>query len=77
MITYGDSIHSPDRVPLQSLSKFMHRHLSGLINGVHILPFFPYSSDDGFSVINFAQVNESLGSWQDIESISQDFHFNG
>ena len=77
MITYGDSIHSPDRVPLQSLSKFMHRHLSGLINGVHILPFFPYSSDDGFSVINFAQVNESLGSWQDIESISQDFHLMG
>lgn len=77
MITYGDSIQSPNCVPLQSLSHFMHRHLSGLINGVHILPFFPYSSDDGFSVINFAQVNESLGTWQDIESISQDFHLMG
>ena len=77
MITYGDSIHSSDCVPLQSLSHFVHRHLSGLINGVHILPFFPYSSDDGFSVINFSQVNESLGTWQDIEAISKDFHLMG
>ena len=74
IITYGDSVHSEGRVPLQSLSKFMHKHLSGLINGVHILPFFPYSSDDGFSVIDFSQVNESLGDWSDIESISKDFH---
>mgnify|MGYP005987440579 FL=1 len=74
MITYGDSIQSDAKVPLQSLSDFIHEHLSGLINGVHILPFFPYSSDDGFSVIDFSQVNESLGSWSDIESISKDFH---
>jgi sucrose phosphorylase len=77
MITYGDSIQSTDHVPLQSLSHFVHRHLSGLINGVHILPFFPYSSDDGFSVINFSQVNESLGTWQDIKAISKDFHLMG
>jgi sucrose phosphorylase len=77
MITYGDSIQSSDKVPLQSLSHFVHRHLSGLINGVHILPFFPYSSDDGFSVINFSQVNESLGTWQDIKAISKDFHLMG
>jgi sucrose phosphorylase len=77
MITYGDSIQSSDNVPLQSLSHFVHRHLSGLINGVHILPFFPYSSDDGFSVINFSQVNESLGTWQDIKAISKDFHLMG
>ncbi|MFT6261568.1 MAG: sucrose phosphorylase [Bermanella sp.] len=74
MITYGDSIQSPDRVPLRSLSNFMNKHLSGLINGVHVLPFFPYSSDDGFSVIDFSQVNESLGGWKDIVSISKDFH---
>lgn len=74
MITYGDSIRSPDHVPLVSLSSFLHKHLSGLINGVHILPFFPYSSDDGFSVIDFSQVNQSLGDWKDIEAISKDFH---
>lgn len=74
MITYGDSIRSEDHVPLVSLSNFMHKHLSGLMNGVHILPFFPYSSDDGFSVIDFSQVNQSLGDWGDIENISKDFH---
>lgn len=77
MITYGDSIQSPDCVPLKSLFHFVRRHLSGLINGVHILPFFPYSSDDGFSVINFSQVNEGLGTWQDIEAISKEFHLMG
>ena len=77
MIAYGDSIQSPNCMPLQSLFHFVRRHLSGLINGVHILPFFPYSSDDGFSVINFSQVNESLGTWQDIEAISKEFHLMG
>ncbi len=77
MIAYGDSIQSPNCMPLQSLFHFARRHLSGLINGVHILPFFPYSSDDGFSVINFSQVNESLGTWQDIEAISKEFHLMG
>ena len=74
MITYGDSIRSDDHKPLVSLSNFMHKHLSGLMNGVHILPFFPYSSDDGFSVIDFSQVNQSLGDWNDIKSIADDFH---
>jgi len=74
VITYGDSIKNPNCVPLHSLSQFLHRYLIGLVNGVHILPFFPYSSDDGFSVIDFSQVNESLGSWSDITDISKDFH---
>jgi sucrose phosphorylase len=40
---------------------------------VHILPFFPYSSDDGFAVIDYSSVNESLGTWQDITQISQQY----
>ena len=74
MITYGDSVLQPDKRPLVSLKEFIDHRLSTLINGVHILPFFPYSSDDGFSVINYKQVNESLGEWQDIQAISNDYH---
>ncbi|EAT10922.1 alpha-amylase [Bermanella marisrubri] len=74
VITYGDSIQKEDEAPLQTLRKFCHDRLAGIVNGVHILPFFPYSSDDGFSVIDFSQVNQSLGDWQDIRTIAKEFH---
>jgi sucrose phosphorylase len=81
LITYGDSVFesaslAPDESPLpplKTLHTFLNRYCSHAINHVHILPFFPYSSDDGFSVIDYSTVNESLGSWDDIEAISEDF----
>ncbi|MGZ9897666.1 sugar phosphorylase [Shewanella gaetbuli] len=69
MITYGDSIVCDDERPLVTLSKFIDSYFAG-INGVHILPFFPYSSDDGFAVIDYSSVNEALGNWSDISSIA-------
>ncbi|WP_371193002.1 alpha-amylase family glycosyl hydrolase [Glaciecola sp. SC05] len=81
LITYGDSIYEPSsqlsdglqRAPLKTLSIFLQRYCLKAVNHVHILPFFPYSSDDGFSVIDYSTVNESLGTWDDIEAISEDF----
>ncbi len=73
LITYGNTITRPDEAPLQSLRAFLHNHLAGTLNNVHILPFFPYSSDDGFSVINYLQVNETLGEWADIEKLAEEF----
>ena len=52
LITYGNSILETDTLPLDSLHKFLNQYLHDSINCVHILPFFPYSSDDGFSVID-------------------------
>ena len=66
-ITYGDSIVRDNERPLQTLHKFFNKHMKPAINGMHILPFFPWSSDDGFSVINYVMVNESLGDWADVE----------
>ena len=71
MITYGDSIVSDSEKPLVTLKQFIDNHLSNELSGVHILPFFPYSSDDGFSVLDYSSVNESLGDWQDISAISE------
>ncbi|GFD82624.1 sucrose phosphorylase [Tenacibaculum sp. KUL118] len=73
MITYGDSIIDVDERPLVTLNKFLRRYCKNTINNVHILPFFPYSSDDGFSVIDYSTVNEALGSWEDIEAIAKDY----
>lgn len=73
VITYGNSIISDNEAPLKTLHHFLHQYLHEAINTVHILPFFPYCADDGFSVINYRAVNPDLGDWSDIDLISRDF----
>ncbi|KIL40926.1 sugar phosphorylase [Gordoniibacillus kamchatkensis] len=73
LITYGDSIRSGGEVPLQTLGHFLQRHCKGILSAVHILPFYPYSSDDGFSVIDYREVNPELGNWEDITELSHHF----
>ena len=74
LITYGNSIVDGSHKPLDLLEDFLTEHLSGVINGVHILPFFPFSSDDGFAVTDYRAVNPSLGDWSDIRRIASKFH---
>lgn len=73
LIAYGDQIRSRDATPLATLHRFLiQRNLHQLINTVHLLPFFPYSSDDGFSVIDYRKVDPKVGSWGDIEALRID-----
>jgi sucrose phosphorylase len=74
LITYGDLLRSKERSPLATLAHFLESPLAqGFkdVNTLHILPFFPYSSDRGFSIIDFRNVDPKLGSWQDIEEIGK------
>ncbi len=71
LISYGDTLLQPDERPLHTLHRFMDEYTDGLINSLHILPFFPFSSDDGFAVQDFFAVRENLGDWQDIQSIAE------
>ena len=73
VITYGNSVQDGKHKPLDLLHDFLRRYLKGTINGVHILPFFPFTSDDGFAVTDYRQVNSALGDWEDIERISGEF----
>ncbi len=73
LITYGDSIQSESCAPLETLRKFATRHFMGAFSTIHLLPFYPYSSDDGFSVINFRKVDPALGDWPHIHSIKDHF----
>ena len=73
LITYGDQIQSQDMSPLSTLSDFLDSHLGDLTRGVHVLPFFPYSSDDGFSIINYRKVNPALGSWDEFNSLREKY----
>ena len=72
LITYGDQFQEPGVAPLQTLEAFCKTRLSHLVSGVHILPFFPSSSDDGFSVFDYRKVDPALGSWDDIHRLAPD-----
>ncbi len=73
LITYGDQVSEPGKPPLKTLVEFLARHAREMLSGVHILPFYPYSSDDGFSVIDYWQVDPALGTWSDITDLGRDF----
>jgi sucrose phosphorylase len=77
LITYGNSIVDGNNPPLVLLNDFLHRHLDRVIPGVHILPFFPYTSDDGFAVVDYYRVNSVLGDWAHITRIADDFRLMG
>ncbi len=69
MITYGDFIREEGVSPLTTLSKFCGIYLKQSINTLHILPFFPFSSDRGFSIIDFETVDPKLGTWENIADL--------
>ena len=73
LITYADQIQEPGRAPLATLRDFLRTHVAGSISGVHLLPFHPYSSDDGFSVIDYRLVDPTVGRWHDVRDIAVDF----
>ncbi len=73
LITYGDSLLQKDKVPLQVLSDFLFSKLRESFTHVHILPFFPYSSDDGFSVIDYKKVDPHLGNWENVIQVGKNF----
>jgi glycosidase len=73
LITYGDQVREPGEPPLRTLARFCQAHLAGLVSGVHVLPFFPYSSDDGFAVIDYRTVDAPLGTWEDVARLGASF----
>ena len=73
LITYADIIKKDEEVPLQSLEKFLLSYVGKSISVLHVLPFFPYSSDDGFSVKDYYNVSGDLGTWDDLESLSRNY----
>ena len=70
LITYGDQVVRIDEEPLVTLKRFLDAYTQDVINTVHILPFYPYSSDDGFSVIDYKDVSPRMGSWEHIEALA-------
>lgn len=73
LITYGDSIVDNNEAPLITLKRFADKYLKDTITAIHILPMYPYTSDDGFSVVDYYSINEKLGSWKDIKELASEY----
>ena len=74
LITYSDQVRHPSLTPLQALNRFLvDNGLSSLINTIHLLPFYPFSSDDGFSVVDYRAVDPAVGTWSDVEAVHENF----
>lgn len=69
LITYADQFSSQDKNNIQTLNDFIEQELQGCTNIIHILPFYPWTSDDGFSPTDYQQVRPEYGEWRDIETI--------
>jgi sucrose phosphorylase len=73
LITYGDQVRTPGEPPLRTLARFCEQHFRGAISGVHLLPHFPSTSDDGFAVTDYLAVDPALGTWDDVAGLGASF----
>ncbi len=73
LITYGDQVQDSRRPHVSVLHDFLNEFGKEIITIVHVLPFYPYTSDDGFSVTDYYQVREDIGGWNEMKSLSTDY----
>ena len=78
MITYATSIREESQPGLKTLLAFCDEHLADTVSGLHILPFYPYSSDDGFAVMDYCvRSTTQTASWEDVQSIARSLSPDG
>lgn len=75
LITYADTLLPGEgrSSPLEELARFLADRVGERCTFLHLLPFYPYSSDDGFSVIDYREVRRDLGDWEDIAGLAQHY----
>ena len=71
IICYGDSIYSNKKKSIKVFKTFFQKKLEKYFNTIHFLPFYPSSSDSGFSVKDHYKIDNKLGNWSDIKKISK------
>jgi sucrose phosphorylase len=69
LITYANSLGNN----LTELEYVLDRYFQGAVAGVHILPFFPSSSDRGFSPTKYDTVDPQFGKWDEMKRFSEKY----
>lgn len=70
LITYADSLGKN----LKELDENLSKYFKGALGGVHLLPFFPSTGDRGFAPIDYVDVDEAFGSWEDVEKLGEQYY---
>ena len=73
LICYADSIVRKKTKNFKTLDLFLRKFCKSF-NFIHILPFFPSSSDDGFAVVDYKEIDDQHGNWSDFKEISKNFN---
>lgn len=73
MITYATSIKDGNKPALESMEQFLDNYVGDSVEGVHFLPFYPFTSDDGFSVVDYTKVDGKAGTWDNLTKISKNY----
>jgi glycosidase len=73
LITYANTICREEEKPLVTLHRFLDHYIRDAVTGIHLLPFFPSSSDAGYAVIDYKEVDPALGTWEDVKELAQDY----
>lgn len=71
LIAYADHVGDGRRPPLQVMDELLSGPLADVVNGVHLLPFYPWTSDDGFAVVDFREVDPAVGDWDDVVAVGR------
>ena len=71
LITYPDQFRRPGEAPLATLRSVVEELFEPWLNGLHVTPFFPWTSDDGFAVTSYLDVDERYGGWEDVEALAR------
>ena len=71
LITYPDQFQKAGEPPLATLRRTFDAWMRPALNGVHILPCYPWTSDDGYAITDYLNIEPSYGSWSDIEAIAE------
>ena len=74
LIAYGDHLLDRERAPLATLTDWCRRELAGLVSTIHVLPFHPSTSYDGYAVTDYLAVEPKLGGWADLATLNTDFN---
>ena len=67
LITYANSLGRN----ISELRDVLGRYFDGAIAGVHLLPFYPSSSDRGFAPLRYDVVDPEFGDWGDVSRLAE------